>query len=200
MRWLILGVYLVQFIEITRFPIPSEVSTLRLVHSGEGRPWLLLALGLLGILTFNLPLLFIIHPGLLNQMTPLLPPSLQPIPAFMTMSFLLSGSAFTILGVRALRMKQQNAADALTTTGIYRFCRHPINLGLILIMTGFFGVYPLWIMVPGTGAFILNLHTRSRWEEQQLLRVFGEGYQVYQRRVAMYGLPIKPKKSWLAAK
>lgn len=193
MRWLILGVYLVQFIEITRFPIPSDVSTLRLVRSGEGRPWLLLTLGLLGILTFHLPLLFIIHPGLLNQMTPLLPDSLQPVPEFMTLPFLLLGSAFTMLGVWALRMKQQNAENALTTTGIYRICRHPINLGLILIMMGLFLVYPYWVMVPGVLAFLYNLHTRSCWEEQRLLLVHGEGYEAYQRRVAMYGLRVKPK-------
>ncbi|MCF7901988.1 MAG: hypothetical protein K9M19_01045 [Candidatus Marinimicrobia bacterium] len=193
MRWLILSVYLIQFIEITRFPIPSDVSTLRLVRSGEGRPWLLLVLGLLGILTFHLPLLFIIHPGLLDQIVPLLPSSLRPVPAFLATPFLLLGSAFTILGVRALWMRQQNAADALTTAGIYRICRHPINLGLMLIMMGFFLVYPYWIMVPGVMAFFYNLHTRSCREEQRLLLVHGEGYQAYQRRVAMYGLRVKPK-------
>ncbi|MCF7797601.1 MAG: hypothetical protein K9N11_06390 [Lentisphaeria bacterium] len=193
MRWLILSVYLVQFIEIIWFPIPSDVSTLRLVRSGERRPWVLLTVGLLGIFTFHLPLLFITYPEILKQMTPLLPPGLQPIPAFMTMSFLLLGSAFTILGVRALRMRQKNAPDALTTAGIYRICRHPINLGLMLIMVGFILVYPYWIMVPGAVAFFYNLHTRSCWEEKRLLLVHGEGYQAYQRRVAMYGLRVKPK-------
>lgn len=159
MRWLILITYLIQFLEIVRFPVPSEFSTLRLVQTGQQPHWRHFGLGLLGILTFHLPLVFIIYPGVTIKMNALISPIFNPLPVSVVAPLLLAGSVLTMLGVRALRSRERMenpAAGNLTTTGIYRVCRHPINLGLMLIMTGFFGGLSILDNGPGNGGLFLQ--------------------------------------------
>lgn len=202
MSWMILTTYLIQAVVIIIFPIPSEASTLKLVKQNTaGVQWwnrgLLVCLGILGILTFHMPLLFVLMP-LMVPWQLLIFEGVDSVANLAVVSIcLLSGTGISLLGVMAQwRHRQQIAGNVFTqlqTDGIYGFCRHPINLGLMLIMTGFFMAYPLWVMLPGALAFFYNLHIRACMEENYLTEQHGDNYRVYQLRVPMYGLPFSPK-------
>ena len=78
-------------------------------------------------------------------------------------------------------------ADAgLVTSGVYRFVRHPIYLGLALLATGealAFGSWPAFLVV--LFGIVPSFAWRARAEEAVLSRVFGERYEAYRQRTRM---------------
>ena len=71
----------------------------------------------------------------------------------------------------------------LITHGIYRFTRHPIYLGVIIIVMGvpvnassWFGFVVMAVLIP----IFLN---RIRIEERMLIEEFGDAYRTYQETV-----------------
>ena len=75
----------------------------------------------------------------------------------------------------------------LTTTGLYRFVRHPIYVGTLLAMwaTPDMTVGHLLFAAAATIYTVLG----TVLEERDLVRIFGDGYRDYQRRVRML-LPV----------
>lgn len=74
----------------------------------------------------------------------------------------------------------------LVTTGPYRVVRHPIYLGLVLVVLG-----ETLAFVSGPALFIVvsavapTFAWRARTEEKMLSRTFGERYEVYRQRTRM---------------
>ena len=69
----------------------------------------------------------------------------------------------------------------LITHGVYRFTRHPIYLGLIMVSIGMpvavsslYGLLIMLLLIP----IVLN---RIRMEERMLIGEFGDEYRAYQR-------------------
>ena len=81
-------------------------------------------------------------------------------------------------------MKPQ-AASSLVTTGIYKFMRNPMYVGLLLVIIGW-AVFlcSLWALLLGPYAFVLYI---SRFqilpEERALSTLFGAEFTAYQARV-----------------
>ena len=77
-------------------------------------------------------------------------------------------------------------STGLVTTGPYRLVRHPIYLGLALLVMGeaiAFGSWPaLFIALSG---IVPTLAWRASAEEKLLGRIFGERYEVYRQRTKM---------------
>ena len=75
-------------------------------------------------------------------------------------------------------------ASAVVTTGIYRYTRNPMYLGMLLVLTGW-AVYlaaPFALLAPaGFAAYITRFQIRP--EEEILLEKFGEPYREYLGRV-----------------
>jgi protein-S-isoprenylcysteine O-methyltransferase Ste14 len=74
----------------------------------------------------------------------------------------------------------------LVTAGPYRFVRHPIYLGLIMLAVGealAFGSWPALLIV--LGGIVPGFAWRARVEEALLRRTFGERYESYRRRTKM---------------
>lgn len=78
-----------------------------------------------------------------------------------------------------------NGRGTLQTSGLYRYMRHPIYTGVLLIVIG---------LVVGSGNAIAGLvglvtfgffDSKARWEEAQLDRAF-PGYEAYARRTARF--------------
>jgi protein-S-isoprenylcysteine O-methyltransferase Ste14 len=71
----------------------------------------------------------------------------------------------------------------LTTTGLYRIVRHPIYVGTIVAFwaTPDMTVGRLLFAVGATGYTLLG----TILEERDLVRIFGDGYRDYQRRIRM---------------
>jgi protein-S-isoprenylcysteine O-methyltransferase Ste14 len=76
-----------------------------------------------------------------------------------------------------------HARPGLVTGGLYRFCRNPIFLGLLIAIAGYALLVPTLLsaaLVPGT-------YVGVRWqiaaEEKHLVRAYGADYLAYARRV-----------------
>lgn len=77
-------------------------------------------------------------------------------------------------------------STGLVTTGPYRLVRHPIYLGLALLVTGealAFRSWPALLIV--LFGIVPTFAWRARTEERLLSRTFGERYAVYRRRSKM---------------
>jgi protein-S-isoprenylcysteine O-methyltransferase Ste14 len=137
------------------------------------------------------PILVLIHIVLLFVLMRLAPLPLSVPPVLQLVGFLLAMIGF-LLGLAALlafRRAQRKPADrgrgtGLITTGIYRFTRHPVYLGFILILIGLslsMGSYWGLLLAPIMLVLFNNLVVEA--EEQYLMHKFGEGYTTYKAKV-----------------
>lgn len=74
----------------------------------------------------------------------------------------------------------------LVTTGPYRLVRHPIYLGLVLLVIGEALAFSSWpaLMIVLSGV-VPSFASRARAEDKLLSRIFGERYAVYCQRTKM---------------
>jgi len=109
-----------------------------------------------------------------------------------------SGSLLAIAGVALVLRSRAELGPAwsfvpkadqgtgLVTTGPYRRVRHPIYLGLALLVMGealAFGSWPALMIV--LSGIVPTFAWRARAEETLLRRTFGERYVLYQQRTKM---------------
>lgn len=75
--------------------------------------------------------------------------------------------------------------NVLQRHGLHRYIRHPLYLGT------FFFIWGLWLLIPHLSLLLANtiitIYTLIgiRFEEQKLIREFGEDYRQYQKEVPM---------------
>jgi protein-S-isoprenylcysteine O-methyltransferase Ste14 len=72
------------------------------------------------------------------------------------------------------------------TTGLYRFCRNPIFLGILITLTGYALLLPSrlsLILLLGT---FLGVRQQVLVEETYLVRSYGDHYREYARRVGRF--------------
>ncbi|MBM3791963.1 MAG: isoprenylcysteine carboxylmethyltransferase family protein [Acidobacteria bacterium] len=101
----------------------------------------------------------------------------------------LAGIAFCLAGVSAFRSASNVFcldAGELTATGLYRRNRNPQYLGWFLFVLGFaLNDWSLWCLA-ALAVIAVSLHLLVLVEEEHLLRVFGEPYREFCRRVPRY--------------
>ena len=70
--------------------------------------------------------------------------------------------------------------------GVFSFVRHPMYLGVLLILLGlFFWSFSLFSIIVWIG-FFLFYDRMASYEEKDLIRVFGEDYTDYQKNVGKW--------------
>jgi protein-S-isoprenylcysteine O-methyltransferase Ste14 len=80
--------------------------------------------------------------------------------------------------------------DIPVTTGIYRFSRHPIYLGLVLVFIGTSIACLSWVFSVFTIVYIFLTHILVISEEQFCLKNYGESYNEYLKRTPRwFGVP-----------
>jgi protein-S-isoprenylcysteine O-methyltransferase Ste14 len=95
-------------------------------------------------------------------------------------------------GLKTLFQNEVKTGNTLLITGIHRYVRHPLYLGTFMFIWGIF------IFVPYTSLlisnFIITVYTLIgiRFEEQKLIREFGESYIRYRNSVPKIIPAIKP--------
>jgi protein-S-isoprenylcysteine O-methyltransferase Ste14 len=80
----------------------------------------------------------------------------------------------------------EKAAPGLVTTGIFRFCRNPIYLAMIIVTAGYALLLPTllsFVLLAGT---IVGMSTQARTEEAYLLKAYGGSFRDYARRVGRF--------------
>lgn len=102
-----------------------------------------------------------------------------------------AGAVVAVLGVATFRRARTTvnpikpqSASSLVTTGIYRFSRNPMYLGILLLLAGW-AVYlanaPALILLP---AFVLYMNRfQITPEERALSALFGSEFAAYKQRV-----------------
>lgn len=105
--------------------------------------------------------------------------------------FIVPGIAIALSGVRefvksktTLNPTTPEKSSHIVDTGIYRFSRNPMYLGMVLILAGLvfaWGNYLSWLGVAGFVAYIT--HFQIVPEEKILKEIYGEEYKEYIRKV-----------------
>lgn len=75
--------------------------------------------------------------------------------------------------------------ESLRQQGLLRYVRHPLYLAILVILLGLFVREPSWRSLLFSGFGFLYLRVGIYFEEQKLVRVFGQPYRDYQRQVPM---------------
>lgn len=74
----------------------------------------------------------------------------------------------------------------LATRGLFRFCRHPIYLGLQLALAGFCCILPGYFSLELLLLAVVLLHVQARLEESHLLERHGPDYAEYCAQVGRF--------------
>jgi protein-S-isoprenylcysteine O-methyltransferase Ste14 len=75
--------------------------------------------------------------------------------------------------------------ESLRQQGLLRYVRHPLYLATLVILLGLFVLEPSWRSLLFSGFGFLYLRIGIYFEEQKLVRAFGQPYRDYQRQVPM---------------
>jgi protein-S-isoprenylcysteine O-methyltransferase Ste14 len=97
------------------------------------------------------------------------------------------GAWFGIIGVKetTLRVAETHKPEKVIDTGIYSIIRHPQYFGAILSHIGISILLSSFFSILGTPIIILIIYIFSWKEERELIREFGEEYEVYKKKVPM---------------
>jgi protein-S-isoprenylcysteine O-methyltransferase Ste14 len=81
---------------------------------------------------------------------------------------------------------EESARPGLVTGGLYRFCRNPIFLFMLMALVGFVLLLPNWLTLVTAMAGILGVRRHVGDEEAYLTRTYGDAYRSYARRVGRF--------------
>ncbi len=80
----------------------------------------------------------------------------------------------------------EGARPGLVTKGLYRFSRNPIYVALFVGLAGFVILLPTWLSLTVLVASVAGIRNQVREEERFLLRMYGEAFMAYARRVGRF--------------
>lgn len=110
---------------------------------------------------------------------------------------ILSFAVGVYLGIKSLAvifgrtLVGRNGKPQFVTTGVYAWVRHPMYLGSLLVLLGFFfSTLSLLSLLVWAGLFFFY-DRMATYEERDLCRILGEQYLNYQNRVPKWLLHIR---------
>jgi len=77
----------------------------------------------------------------------------------------------------------ESATAALIDSGLFRFCRNPIYLALLVVIAGYVAMLPTCMSLMVWAGAYLGIRLQIGAEETYLQRTYGEAYHVYSHRV-----------------
>lgn len=114
-----------------------------------------------------------------------------PFQALLAVAFIVAGLAIALVSVGAFRKAKTTVtplapekASSLVVTGLYRYTRNPMYLGMLLILCGvavWLGSLANVVVLIAFVAYITAFQIVP--EEARLSQVFGTGYERYKARV-----------------
>jgi protein-S-isoprenylcysteine O-methyltransferase Ste14 len=123
-----------------------------------------------------------------------------PVPAWLATA----GSTAVVAGAAALVFAALNLGRSLTplptpasnstlrTGGLYRFVRHPIYSGLLVLVFGSTAASGSVVRLTLAAALLVLLVRKARWEEDMLRRRY-PGYDDYARRTPRFVPRLRPR-------
>lgn len=126
--------------------------------------------------------------------------SLWPVPVFLKYAGMVMASWGVICVVVAFRQisgwaflgLKRAESMPMIQDGIHAYVRHPIYLGVLLIITGFFVFHPTDMVLLVLVIILLYIPAGIWHEEKRLLREYGDSYRSYKARVPA----IFPFRKW----
>ena len=120
-------------------------------------------------------------------------------PWFRTTGWIVMMSGFVVMAAAALRLGTAltptpvpSGRGALTTTGLYRFVRHPIYTGVLLIVVGLTMRSGSWISLVVGVVTVVFFDRKANWEEARLAETF-DGYAEYASRTPRFVPGLRPR-------
>lgn len=114
------------------------------------------------------------------------------LPLLMPMSsFVMAvGAVILFLAVRAFVVRgttidplHPERAEHLVTSGLFRFSRNPMYLGMLILLSGFALALTNWLSLLAPVLFVVSMNTlQIKPEEVALREKFGKEYEAYCRR------------------
>ena len=86
----------------------------------------------------------------------------------------------------SFRVALPQEKTTLVTTGIYRYVRNPVVLGLYLYVLGTFLIAPSLVALAAVVLNFAGYHLKVRAEEEHLRQTHGEEYEAYRARAGRY--------------
>ena len=98
-------------------------------------------------------------------------------------------------GLKTLFIDEYETGNKLVVTGIHRYVRHPLYGGTFLFIWGLFILMPYGSLLVSN--LIITCYTLIGigFEEQKLLREFGQAYEEYKKKVPKIIPSLKPSPS-----
>ncbi len=90
---------------------------------------------------------------------------------------------------------KKNLNEELKTEGIQAYVRHPLYTGTLLLVIGYVLFNPQLSSLVILLALCIYLPFGIRWEEQKLIKMYGEVYLEYKKNVPALFPPINLKRS-----
>jgi protein-S-isoprenylcysteine O-methyltransferase Ste14 len=76
--------------------------------------------------------------------------------------------------------------EELVTTGIYAYTRNPMYFGAIIMILGWFLVFPFTFIFISTFLFLVLFYITAKSEEKQLIQTYGKTYLKYKSKVPLF--------------
>lgn len=113
-------------------------------------------------------------------------------PWFRTIGWSVMMAGFIVMAIASLRLGAAltptpvpSGRGTLTTTGLYRYVRHPIYSGVLLIVVGLTMRSGSWISLAIGVATIAFFDRKAKWEEARLAETFAD-YREYASRTPRF--------------
>jgi len=98
---------------------------------------------------------------------------------FHMLSFVFIFGGFVLISVAWRVLYNAQQANALASTGIYSYVRHPQYVGFILVMFGFLLQWPTLLTLAMFPVLVFMYARLARVEERESLATFGDAYRQY---------------------
>jgi len=105
--------------------------------------------------------------------------------ALIIVGFVIEIAGYISLGIYT-RFGLPTSESKLITNGIFKYCRHPMYLGLFIMIIGVTLYFPHWIAIVCCIVTIFLHHKVALAEEKYMANVFGTEWEEYKKESKMY--------------
>ena len=116
---------------------------------------------------------------------------IYPLGIFIGAILIILGVIIIYQGIKSLRLRYsrdsyEKLGDGLITTGIYAYTRNPMYFGAIIMILGWFLVFPFTFILISTFLFLVLFYITAKSEEKQLIQTYGKTYLKYKSQVPLF--------------
>lgn len=153
-------------------------------------------LGLFGLATLIGLMVYLIHPAWMAWSQLGLPDWVRLVGAPLgLLGLALFRWVFGHLGLNVTPTAQTRPSHTLVTTGPYRWIRHPMYSSGVILFAAYFLLTANWFIGLASGVSFALLAFRTREEEANLIKRFGDDYREYMDRAGRFVPRLRRQRS-----